>query len=379
MRTTGLLVCAAIVLAGTAAQSPAADEPAATPSAPQRDPKIAESIRRGVDFLVKNQNPDGSWGKATETRGFEVFNRVPGTHDGMRVATTALCVMALREVGEKDAHDRGVRHLVEHYEARRDDGLLLYNVWAHKYGLLALSIELQKTSDPDLKAKIRKAAEYQLDRLVRYEVYLGGWNYYDFDAKTQRPSMEATSFGTAAGLVALWEAKRAGIDVPPGLIGRATRRLEEMRLPTGAYLYAGDMRYTPRHGANKMRGSLGRTQSCNYALSLWGSKKVDEAKIRDGLDAFFKEHEFIEMGRQRQYPHEAWYSTAPYYYYFGHYYTALLLERLGEQAKQEYGQKLADVVVPHQEADGSWWDYAMWGYHKPYGTAFAVMTLLRCQ
>jgi len=37
------------------------------------------------------------------------------------------------------------------------------------------------------------------------------------------------------------------------------------------------------------------------------------------------------------------------------------------------------VVVPHQEADGSWWDYAMWGYHKPYGTAFAVMTLLRCE
>ena len=30
-----------------------------------------------------------------------------------------------------------------------------------------------------------------------------------------------------------------------------------------------------------------------------------------------------------------------------------------------------------QEADGSWWDYAMWDYHKPYGTAFAVMTLLR--
>ena len=78
-----------------------------------------------MEYLVASQNPDGSWGKATETRGFEVFHRVPGTHDGMRVATTALAVMALREVGEKTAHDRGVQHLVEHYEARRDDGLLL--------------------------------------------------------------------------------------------------------------------------------------------------------------------------------------------------------------------------------------------------------------
>jgi hypothetical protein len=58
----------------------------------------------------------------------------------------------------------------------------------------------------------------------------------------------------------------------------------------------------------------------------------------------------------------------------------LLLEKLGDvEGKQKYGSQLADVVVPHQEADGSWWDYAMWGYHKPYGTAFAVMTLLRCE
>ena len=161
----------------------------ATIPAKQRDPKIAEAIRRGVAYLVSSQNPDGSWGKATETRGFEVFNRVPGTHDGMRVATTALAVMALREVGEKEAHDRGVLHLCEHYEARRDDGLLLYNVWSHKYGLAALAIELQHTKDPELRARIKKAADYQIDRLVRYEVYLGGWNYYDFEAQTERPSM----------------------------------------------------------------------------------------------------------------------------------------------------------------------------------------------
>ena len=39
---------------------------------------------------------------------------------------------------------------------------------------------------------------------------------------------------------------------------------------------------------------------------------------------------------------------------------------------------LARFVLPHQEADGSWWDYYMFSYHKPYGTAYAVMTLLRC-
>jgi hypothetical protein len=57
----------------------------------------------------------------------------------------------------------------------------------------------------------------------------------------------------------------------------------------------------------------------------------------------------------------------------------LLLERLSDpQQRHEYARKLASHVLPHQEEDGSWWDYAMWDYHKPYGTAYAVMTLLRC-
>ena len=340
----------------------------------------ADSIRRGVEYLVSTQQPDGSWGTGLETRGYEVYNSVPGTQQAMRVATTALCVMALREAGEKTAHDKGLKCLVENGEARRDHGMLLYNIWAHIYALQALSIELQLP--PEQQAipadRIRKAAEWQLDRMKRYEVYLGGWNYYDFDSQTQQPSMEATSFGTAAGLIALWEAKRAGLDVPEKLQGRAFRRLEEMRLPNGAYLYSGELRYVPRHPANMVRGSVGRTQACNDALWLFGSKKVAESEVRDGLEMFFREHDYIDMGRKRQYPHESWYKTAPYYYYFGHYYTARLIERLGPEAKEKYGAKLADTIVPHQEPDGSWWDYAMWDFHKPYGTAFSIMTLLRC-
>jgi len=32
-----------------------------------------------------------------------------------------------------------------------------------------------------------------------------------------------------------------------------------------------------------------------------------------------------------------------------------------------------------QEQDGSWWDYPLYSYHKPYGTAFALMALTRCR
>ncbi|HEY7117676.1 MAG TPA: hypothetical protein VH475_13890 [Tepidisphaeraceae bacterium] len=335
--------------------------------------QMDQAIARGVAFLQSSQNPDGSWGTGRETRGLEVYSMVPGSHDAFRVATTALCVMALREAGETAAHDKGLQYLIHHGEARRDDGALLYNTWAHIYALQCLAIEMRHNADP----RLRTAADWHLDRLARYQTHLGGWNYYDFQAHTQTPSLGPTSFQTAAGLVALDEARRSGIDVPDRMIELCVHRLEEMRTPEGAYLYGSDYRYRPQMPANRARGSVGRTQACNDALWMWKSPSVDQTVVRAGLDLFFREHAWIEMGRKRPYPHESWYQTSGYYYYFGHYHAARLIARLGDSDLETYGPQLAQVILPHQEPDGSWWDYAMWDYHKPYGTAYAVMALLR--
>jgi hypothetical protein len=396
MQRTGVTFSLAAVALTSAlvarAAEPAAAKPAAVATRPTTGPaespaehkaRVQTAIDRGVEFLKKSQNKDGSWGTGTETRGFEVYSMVPGSHDAFRVATTALCVMALREAGEKEAHDKGVEYLVTKGEARRDDGPLLYNTWAHTYAVQALAQEMMAKSpgasapDPRLKTAIEKHLKF----LTRYETYMGGWNYYDFDAQTQVPSMGPTSFGTAAALVALWEAKQAGVDVPQKTVDRSIKRLVEMKVPGGgAYLYSHDLKFNPRMSANRVRGSVGRTQACNYALWLWGAGKVDETVVRTDLEMFFKEHNFIQMGRKRQFPHESWYQTAPYYYYFGHYYTGRLIEKLGDQGRKDFGAKLADVgILPYQDKDGAWWDFAMWNYHKPYGTAFAVMTLLRCE
>jgi hypothetical protein len=101
--------------------------------------------------------------------------------------------------------------------------------------------------------------------------------------------------------------------------------------------------------------------------------------LRDGLNLFFADHVFLDMGRKRPFPHESWYQTSGYYYYFDHYYASRLFEMLDDSDREKYSPQLVAGVLPHQEADGSWWDYAMWDFHKPYGTAFAIMTLRRCE
>jgi len=52
---------------------------------------IDDAIEEGVDYLVRTQSPDGSWGQGRETTDFDVMASVPGSHDAFQVGTTALC------------------------------------------------------------------------------------------------------------------------------------------------------------------------------------------------------------------------------------------------------------------------------------------------
>ena len=88
---------------------------------------------------------------------------VPGSHDAYRVGTTALCVMALRQAGETSAHDKAVEWLLTHGDARRDDGSLLYNIWAHIYATHALALEMRFNKDP----RIATAAQWHIDQMGR--------------------------------------------------------------------------------------------------------------------------------------------------------------------------------------------------------------------
>ncbi|HWE96575.1 MAG TPA: hypothetical protein VG269_21625, partial [Tepidisphaeraceae bacterium] len=102
-----LCICAPPLRAQEPANAPNTKPPATQPAS------IPQAIDRGVKFLVKSQNADGSWGTGTETRGTEIMSMVPGSHDAFRLGTTALCVMALRETGQTEAHDKAVQYLLK--------------------------------------------------------------------------------------------------------------------------------------------------------------------------------------------------------------------------------------------------------------------------
>jgi hypothetical protein len=130
---------------------------------------------------------------------------------------------------------------------------------------------------------------------------------------------------------------------------------------------------------NRPGGSLGRSQVCNLALRLYGDQRVTDDVIKTWLDRLIARNGWLSIGRKRPIPHESHFYVAGYFYYYGHWYAAQCIELLPPADRPPFQDQLAHLILPLQEKDGSWWDYPFYNYHQQYGTAMAVMTLLRCQ
>jgi hypothetical protein len=130
---------------------------------------------------------------------------------------------------------------------------------------------------------------------------------------------------------------------------------------------------------NRPGGSLGRSQACNLALRVWGDTSIEDEVCKEWLDRLVTRNGWLDMGRKRPIPHESHFQVAGYFYYFGHYYAALTIPLLPRADRPFYQDHLANILLKHQEKDGSWWDYPLYNYHQQYGTAFALMSLKLCR
>lgn len=362
--------------------------PPASPPSPPSSEKLELAIQRGVDFLLRVQNKDGSWGDAHNTKDLNIFAPVPGAHHAFRSGTTGLCVAGLIDSGlaEKDPK---VRECVERGEAwileklpqlRRADTVAIYNVWGHIYGIEALArMHKRETKDPARRKRIEDVIRIQYDLLRRYESVDGGWGYYDFKIGAQRPSTDSTSFVTAAALVAFKSAKDVGVPPPEDILKRAIASINRQRKNDNTYLYGEYLKWRPMREINRAGGSLGRSQACNAALRMWGDTTITDKVTSEWLQKLSDRNGWLSIGRKRPVPHESWFQVAGYFFYYAHFYAAVAVEQLPREMGGKHKSQLAAIMLSLQEKDGSWWDYPLYNYHQQYGTGYGLMTLARCR
>jgi hypothetical protein len=389
-RRMGGLLLLCLLGVGAAAFPPAAPPPPEAPPRPPRlEPLPAEkreaALARGVDYLCRTQNKDGSWGSPRWTGGVD-RDPVPGAFRSFEVAVTALGLEALLGAGEapkvRQAAERAEAYLLEHLpKLRRADPGNLPNVWGHCYGIQVLA-ELHRRAAPgsEQRRRYEELIDAQMGALKRFETVHGGWFYYA--AGFQRPLAPSASFVNAAVLVALHRARGLGRGPDERLLKRAIEATADQRKPDSSFLYSTASpldKGAAMRPINRPAGSLGRSQACNLALRLWGDERITDDVLKSWLDRLVTRNGWLDMGRKRPIPHESHAQVAGYFFYFGHYYAGLCIGQLPRADRPFYQDHLARLLVPLQEEDGSWFDYPLYSYHKPYGTAFALLSLQCCR
>jgi hypothetical protein len=342
--------------------------------------RAREAVKAGVAFLLKTQNKDGSWGRNSQRSPYKIYCPVPGGHRSFRGATTALVLMALLEApGDekrlKEARKRGMAWLIRNAKVKRSHGRELYNCWSHGYGLKCIARYLAKApTEIDVKAARATAAELVKD-LARWQVIDGGWGYFDFQHRMRRPSGTSMSFTTATVLLALKEAEEQGIRVPGPIVKKAIRCLQRSRTVDGNFIYSSSHRFYPHGGINRPQGALTRNPGCHYALYRFG---VDSGKkeLRHAVRNLLEKKKFARLALHRPRPHESWFAVSGYFYLYGYAYAVESLGALEPEFVGEVRDGLIEEVLLTHHPDGSFWDYPLYGYHKPYGTGYALLALL---
>jgi len=348
-------------------------------------PAVArDAMESGTAFLLQTQNPDGSWGGATDgitTWGGGVWY-APESHRAWRVATTGLCFLTLLEIDPSPerlaAADRALDYLTANMPVKRINAADTMNCWPNIYGLQALAAAYGHARYAPRRDEILGAAKIVLAQLGYHQSLSGGWGYFEAkEPRTARPQW-ATSFTTGAAVIALLEAKQQGLPVDEAVLQRAIKAVQRCRLPNGAYTYSVRAIAHPWSigSINRVKGSLSRIQTCNLALLMAGEEMPQE-RLRTGMDNFFHHHRFLEIALHKPIPHEAYYQNSGYFYMFGHYYAARVIQQLPQQDRNQYWPRLQFEIIKIQQRDGSMWDYDHHAYDRPYGTAFGVMALHR--
>jgi hypothetical protein len=370
-------VIAAFALALAQTATPAPD-----PTRP--DLTVEQLTDEAVRWLVEHQNKDGSWGSHHSPRPIEVLASIPGSQEAFRVATTALCVSALQECpragdGGAAAVERATDFLLENWNVKRQSGMEHYNVWAFGYSLQALGERLIAQPEYARAAELKSVCAKLIEKCAVYQTVDGGWGYLSLDeVPTFHPSDTSMSFTTATVLVGLERARRGGVPLPEKMLERAVDHVLRSRLPDGAFLYGEYLEYRPRHGINQLKGSACRNPLCHYALELFGVPPPREDSVVSSLEDLLVRHAaFQRAGVRRPMPHESWYAISGYFYLYGHAYASYVLQQQSAEVQRKLWPEMLEAVLYCRQPDGSYWDYPLYSYHKPYGTGFALQVYNR--
>ncbi len=321
--------------------------------------------KRAVEFLLRAQQPDGSWSDARYSYGWAKFMIQRRIKEGLLdpaytswpdrtvqpnvfVAITALAARALLEWRD-EAPDRIDAALVRAEKILADDKRVSHDTCEACYAeAYRLGYYTGKKDVPRMNRLVKRLADLQ-DRD-------GFWGH-------EYPS----AFATAAIVHILVEARKAGAEVPEALFRRAGEALLKTRAKDGSQAY----RHEPGKGMSSEKNSMGRTASSELALLECGRGSLVD--VVAGINAYWKHAARLEAVRLAD--NHADQELAGFFYFNSVYNSLEAARALEEPQRGGYLARFREQVLVLAEPDGSFIDSHELG--KSYGTAMALLILRR--
>lgn len=343
--TSSLFVIAGLIHAQEkpAAEAPKVDKEAGTfkdgkrgdvpeGAAEMVTPAVERSVRQGLDWLAKQQAPDGSFGS--------------GTYRG-NLAVTSLAGLAFMANGSSPGRgpygvqiERALGYIMENAQP---GGFIVVRgesthgpMYSHGFATLFLAEAYGMTKRADIREKVEKAVRV----IVVSQNNEGGWRY-------QPQPHDADTSVTICQINALRAARNAGIFVPKKTVERCIKYVQECQNPDGGF------RYMTQAGASQF------PRSAAGVVALQSAGVYDSKEIESGIKYL------------KQYMPSARFGQRYSHYFYGHYYAAQAMWLRGGADWNEWFPAVRDELLARQNAQGFWTDQVC----NEYGTAMACIVL----
>jgi squalene cyclase len=288
--------------------------------------EMERAVTRGLDYLARTQNPDGSWGGS--------YGKLSGV-----VGLAMLAFLAHGEIPDEGKYGVVIRRAVDYIvRTQQSNGVLERSrrsvMYSHGFATLALAEVYGMIDDPRVGPALKKA----VGLIVKSQNRLGGWRY-------NVNSQDADSTVSGAQMVALRAAANAGIEVPIDTIRRGVVFYKRCFCAGGGFGYIGPQ------NPNAPRSGIGL-----LVLSLSGEYRSKEAKATaDWL---------LSHGQQ----------GVGQYFYYACYYCSQAMFQAGGKYWRHWNETMTPTLISMQDRGGSWSQNATTG-GVVCSTAMALLSI----
>lgn len=302
-------------------------------------PQTQAAIKKGLDFLAKNQGQDGSFAIGEDMRAYPV-------------AMTALAGMAFLANGSttsRGQYSENVSKIVEYLINNvHPSGLITgpsqengYSMYGHGFSLMFLSSCYGMETDDRTRARMKKIIVDGV-RLTASASSNGGWYY--------TPNSGDEGSVTVTQMQGLRAASNAGFTVPKGTVQDAVHYLERCQTSEGGICYS-----------LSTQGETRLPISAAAIATLYNAGEYD-SKLAESCLAYVNKQFELNKNNFSKGGHD----------YYSHLYAAQAFYQAGDKYWDGYFPTARDQLLKLQSADGSWMgDYV----GQVYGTSIALIVL----